>query len=57
MKDNCVGNYTTNDNSTLDRQWNVPFNNFDNVLFSMITFYEVATLENWPDLLFKAIDS
>lgn len=35
----------------------VPFTNFDDIFHSMITFFEVATLENWPDVLFRAIDS
>lgn len=37
--------------------WVTPFNNFDNVINAMITFFEVATLEGWPDTLFAAIDS
>jgi hypothetical protein len=39
------------------REWQVPFNNFDNVLWSMITFFELATLEGWPNTLLKIIDS
>lgn len=39
------------------RKWITPFNNYDNVLNSMVTFFEVATLEGWPDILFAAIDS
>lgn len=35
----------------------MPFNNFDNIFYSMVTFFEIATLENWPAVLFAAIDS
>jgi len=29
-------------------------NNYNNVINSMITFFEISTLEGWPDLLFEA---
>lgn len=35
----------------------MPFNNYNNVLYSMITFFEISTLEMWPDNMFNAIDS
>jgi len=35
----------------------VPVNNFDNIFRSMMSFFELATLENWPELLFRTIDS
>ena len=40
-----------------NRSWDVPFNNYNNVLYSMITFFEISTLEMWPDMMFNAIDS
>lgn len=40
-----------------DREWVVPFNNFNNVLWSMITFFELATLEGWPNTLLRIVDS
>lgn len=56
-KKQCVGSFTDDDGSTADRQWIVPFDNFDDIFHSMVTFFEVATLENWPDVLFRTIDS
>ncbi len=40
-----------------DRIWVVPFNNYDDIAHAMITFFEVSTLEMWPDVMFAAIDS
>jgi hypothetical protein len=41
----------------IDRVWDVPFNNYDNVINSMITFFEISTLEMWPGMMYRAIDS
>jgi hypothetical protein len=38
-------------------EWETPFNNYNNVLFSMITFFEVSTLEMWPGVMQNAVDS
>lgn len=40
-----------------ERSWEQPFNNYDNVFSSMLTFFEISTLEMWPDMMFIAIDS
>jgi hypothetical protein len=40
-----------------DREWQQPYNRYDNILISMLTFFEIATLEMWPDMMFAAIDS
>ena len=37
-----------------DREWYVPINNYDDVLSSMLTFFEISTLEMWPDMMFRA---
>lgn len=37
--------------------WSVPINNFNNLIFSMMTFFEISTLEMWPDIMFNAIDA
>lgn len=42
---------------TVVREWKTPFNNYDNVIRSMITFFEISTLEMWPGMMFRAIDS
>jgi hypothetical protein len=56
LRKTCVGTYTE-DNITIKREWVIPFNNFDNILWSMITFFELATLEGWPTILLRVIDS
>ena len=38
-------------------EWVTPENNYNNVFASMTTFFEVSTLETWPDIMFAAIDS
>lgn len=40
-----------------EREWSQPFNRYDNIFISMITFFEIATLEMWPDMMFAAIDA
>lgn len=37
--------------------WILPKNNYNNVLASMTTFFEVSTLETWPDIMFSATNS
>ena len=39
------------------REWIIPFTNFDNVLVSMITFFEISTFEDWPTPVYRTIDS
>lgn len=39
------------------REWEVPFNNYNDILYSMLTFFEISTLEMWPDMMYNAIDS
>ena len=41
----------------IPREWYVPFNNYDNIYHSMITFFEISTLEMWPGMMYNAIDS
>lgn len=38
-------------------EWLTPTNNYNNILWSMLTFFEVSTLEMWPDIMARAIDS
>jgi hypothetical protein len=62
----CVGNYTVDDldafgniNGTKEQSmvWTSPPNNYDYIGFSMLTFFETATLEAWPAALWMAVDS
>ena len=55
-KSKCIGKFVE-EGISKNREWIVPFNNFDNILWSMITFFELATLEAWPSILLRIIDS
>lgn len=55
-----VPNITTQNltkEKTIKREWKRPFNHYDDVVRSMITFFEISTLEMWPDMMFAAMDS
>jgi Ni,Fe-hydrogenase I cytochrome b subunit len=39
------------------REWLIPINNYDNIFYSMMTFFEISTLEMWPGMMYAAIDS
>lgn len=41
----------------MPREWIFPFNNYNSVVDSMITFFEISTLEMWPGMMYAAIDS
>ena len=49
----------TNKTTCLDAglEWELPNDNYNNIFASMTTFYEVSTLEMWPDIMFRAMDS
>ena len=37
--------------------WELPPDNYNNIFASMLTFFEISTLEMWPDIMFNAFDS
>lgn len=39
------------------RAWTTPFNNYNDIGHSMMTFFEISTLEMWPGMMYDAIDS
>jgi hypothetical protein len=39
------------------REWTTPFNNYNDIMHSMMTFFEISTLEMWPGMMYDAIDS
>uniref|UniRef100_H3DC93 Voltage-dependent L-type calcium channel subunit alpha n=1 Tax=Tetraodon nigroviridis TaxID=99883 RepID=H3DC93_TETNG len=39
------------------REWLNSDFNFDNVLYGMLALFTVSTIEGWPELLYRAIDS
>lgn len=41
---------------TYEREWTVPNNHYNNVFQSMMTFFEISTLEMWPGMMYDAID-
>ena len=40
----------------VQRKWYIPENNYNNVFSSVLTFFEISTLEMWPGMMFNAID-
>jgi len=38
------------------REWEVNINNYDHIFNSMMTFFEISTLEMWPGMMYAAID-
>lgn len=65
-KHECIGTYEYHYierltgrelSETRDREWIVDFNNYDDIAHSMITFFEISTLEMWPGMMYAAIDS
>lgn len=46
--------YTTRADCELvdSESWLIPPEHYDNFFSSMLTFYEVSTLEMWPDIMF-----
>lgn len=64
-KTDCVGTYTVTTydanqqpiTTTVDRKWITPFNNYNNVLLSMLNFFEICSLEMWPMEMFRAMDA
>jgi hypothetical protein len=35
----------------------IPENNYNNIIASMITFFEISTLEMWPGMMYAAVDT
>merc|ERR1719311_936415 len=57
-KIDCVGTFTNDEGATLKRWWgNDDIGNFDNIGAATLTLFEMSTLEMWPDLMFRAMDS
>lgn len=59
---NCVGNFTAteeggNGTEVLDREWETPQANFDDVGTAMVTLFQVATLSDWASVAHSAIDA
>lgn len=37
--------------------WTTPSNNYNNIGHALTTFFEISTLETWPEVMFAAVDS
>ena len=46
----CIGTYIVNGRSH-DREWRTNTANFDNIGSSLLTLFEMATLEGWPSMM------
>lgn len=40
----------------VEREWILSDNNYNNLFLSMMTFFEISTLEMWPGMMYDAID-
>ena len=57
LMEDCTGTFTL-DGVKLERWWgNDDIGNFDNIMYAMLTLFEMATLEMWPDMLWRAMDT
>ena len=43
-------------NSTTNRTWIIPFNNFDNIFQSLVVFYELTEMDGWTEVMFLVSD-
>lgn len=39
------------------REWMTPDQNYNNIFESMLTFFEICSLEMWPGMMYAAIDA
>ncbi len=63
----CTGTFTCDETWVLQcpsaqgelqlREWDVPISNFDNVLSSFLTLFEIATLEGWVEVMHNTMDA
>lgn len=51
--------YNINKQTCLENgnEWKIADENFDNILNALRTLYVITSLEGWPDIMFKIIDS
>ena len=55
-KNDAKGNHVKGKMLEVKREWIVNPNNYDNIFSSILTFFEISTLEAWPSRMFEAID-
>ena len=52
----CVGNFIDSDGILMPRAWNLPDHNFDWVGKGVLTLFEIATLDEWLEVMYSAQD-
>ena len=55
-KSSCVGNVTNIDGVLVGLQWSTRNSNFDSVSRSLLTLFELITMEAWPTIMHPAMD-
>jgi hypothetical protein len=53
----CTGNFTAADGVVIARAWENSDRNYDNIVSSMLTLFQVSSGDNWGDVMYAAIDS
>ncbi|GAQ86458.1 T-type voltage-gated Ca2+ channel [Klebsormidium nitens] len=54
----CVGTFTDPSTGLLaDRVWSNAHINFDNLWYAIVAIFVVVTLDDWPSLMFQAMDA
>lgn len=57
-EDECIGYFINPSTGTITkRDWRNPPFHFDNILMSMLTLFEISSLEMWPDYMYPCIDA
>ena len=52
----CAGTFFSDNNSTIVLEWKSVDSNFDSVSNSFLTLYEMITMDNWPNIMYPAMD-
>eukprot|EP00762_Andalucia_godoyi_P008681 ANDGO_00428.mRNA.1 Muscle calcium channel subunit alpha-1 len=56
-KNQCTGNFTDLNGSTIQRDWSQPMANFDNFGNSILTLIGIMGTEGWTDVMYDGIDA
>eukprot|EP00002_Diphylleia_rotans_P014037 TRINITY_DN2731_c0_g2_i8.p1 TRINITY_DN2731_c0_g2~~TRINITY_DN2731_c0_g2_i8.p1 ORF type:complete len:1105 (-),score=179.23 TRINITY_DN2731_c0_g2_i8:2995-6309(-) len=56
LRSECVG-FFIEDGLLLARVWENPINTFDSTIASLISWFQVATYDNWHTIMYQAVDA
>lgn len=57
-RENCVGTFYNPDSLQVESvRWEPVSRSFDNILHAILLLFELATLENWPDIMCLGVDA